>query len=90
MTIPKNITKDHIINAIADIENRMVVIPINRKSRQYSIHYKGKYYPPKFVISQANKHANGEFYDSNLFGGGYESNEFLRKKGFEISDKPST
>ena len=89
MTIPKNISRDHLLKAIGDIDNRNVAIPDNRQSTKYSIIFNEKYYPPKFVICQANKYANGDFYNSELFNGGYESNEFLRKRDFTIVNTPT-
>ena len=44
-------------------------------------------YPPKLVISIANRYANGSELDSTKFSGGKESNEFLKARGFEIEHK---
>lgn len=89
MTIPKNINRNHLLAAIKDIDNKIVVIPDKRQSTKYSIIYNEKYYPPKYVICLGNKYASGEFYDSELFSGGYESNEYLRKRGFSITKTPT-
>lgn len=89
MTIPKNISRNHLLIAIKDIDSREVFIPEKRQSTKYSIFYNEKFYPPKFVICQANKYANGYFYNSDLFNGGRESNEFLKKRGFQIIDTPT-
>jgi len=39
------------------------------------------------VISVANTYANGTELDSNDFSGGEETNSFLRKRGFVVSEK---
>ena len=43
-----------------------------------------KYYPPKYLISIANKFRNDEEWDSDDFSGGPEANQFLKSMGFEI------
>ncbi len=80
--IPKNITCSEILNAIHQIDQEG--IPKARLSRTYSIKYNNKYYPPKYVISIANKMINGFELKSDEFGGGTETNSFLEKLGFEI------
>ncbi len=59
--IPKNITKDHILAAIQKVDSQG--IPAGRFSRKYILFYKGKDYPPKYVISLANLIANGRELD---------------------------
>jgi hypothetical protein len=87
--IPQNIEKKHILKAIEEIER--YGIQQGRKSRGFSLQYNGKDYPPKYVISLANKYANGEELDSEEFSGGDESNKFLKKRGFSIKDiEPKT
>ncbi|HOK14935.1 MAG TPA: hypothetical protein PK007_08450, partial [Candidatus Kapabacteria bacterium] len=66
--IPKNIKKEHIIEAIAEIKK--VGISEGRNSRKYLLEYDGGYFPPKFVISLANKYANSELLDSQEFNSG--------------------
>ncbi len=85
--IPKNIKREHILKAIEDIEKRKYNIPKNRKSTKFYLRVNGKTYPPKYVISLANKYANGEFLDSKKFEGGKETNNFLKKLGFEVIDR---
>jgi hypothetical protein len=62
MPIPKNIIRDHVIEAIYKIEREGVTE--RRESRRFNLSYEGKYYPPKHVISIANIFANGEEYSS--------------------------
>ncbi len=80
--IPKNITREHIIKAIEEINE--VGVPPNRESRDFHLEYEGKYYPPKYVISIANRYANGRELQPSEFNGGYETNRFLEKRGFKI------
>lgn len=82
MPIPKNITKDHIIEALKRIDGEGV--PEKREVTKFSLVYEGKHYPPKYVISTANIYANGELYDPTLFSGGEETNRFFRSLGLTI------
>ena len=84
--IPSNITQEHIIKAIQEIESLKESIPHHRQSVNYDVIYEGKRYPPKFVISLANKFANGKELDSNEFDA-IEAKTFLPKLGFEIALK---
>jgi hypothetical protein len=85
--IPTNIRKKHIIKAIKEIDNSG--IPKSRHSKDYRLVYNGKFYPPKYVLSIANKHATGKELDPSSFGGGKETNNFLRKLGFRVEEGPS-
>jgi len=80
--IPKNITTKNILKAILEIDKDS--IPPNRHSKKYNLYFEGKPYPPKYVLSIANKYANGEELSSIKFSGGTESNTFLMNLGFEI------
>ena len=83
--IPKNIEREHIIKAIEEIKRNGV--PKGRNSRKFLLEFDGEYYPPKYVISLANKYANGEILDSAQFSGGKETNDFLRNLGFNIIER---
>ncbi|MBA7606231.1 hypothetical protein ES703_13379 [subsurface metagenome] len=83
--VPKNINKEHILQALAEIDQ--AVIPPRREPTKYFLKYSNQFYPPKYVISIANKYANGEELPSNNFSGGDESNAFLENLGFEIVPK---
>jgi hypothetical protein len=76
MAIPKNITSEHIIKAINEIDT--VVIPKGRQQRKFNLKYNGKNYPPKYTTSLANKYANGQELEPSAFSGGDEINPFLR------------
>lgn len=80
--IPKNITKNHILDSIREVDKNGV--PKGRNSRKFKLVYRGKTYPPKYVISLANKYASVDELEPSDFGGGRESNDFLVKLGFEI------
>ena len=85
--IPKNIKKEHLEKAIEEIDKDGI-----RKGRHSSIYdliHNGKSYPPKLVLSIANRYANGTELDSNDFGGGKDTPAFelLKAEGFEIVPK---
>jgi hypothetical protein len=80
--IPKNTKREHIVKAIEEIETKG--IPTSRASKKYLLEHNGKYYSPKYVISLANKYANGKELNPSKFSGGDESNKFLTHLGFNI------
>jgi len=87
--IPKNITRHNILAAIEHIDKEGV--PIGRDSRKHKLVYNGRHYPPKLVVSLANSYANGEHLQPEQFGGGKETNTFLRSRGFRtIESGPPT
>lgn len=69
--IPDNITKEHIEKAIAEIDKKGV--RKGRLSSTYDLVHNGKSYPPKLVISIANRFANEE----ELAQTGQKSNLFM-------------
>lgn len=82
------IKNEHILAAIKEIEAN----PILRKGRAsstYDLIYDDKDYPPKLVISIANKYATGKELDANEFYGGPNKPAFdlLTKEGFTIVEK---
>jgi len=85
--IPKNITREHVIKAIEEIERNGV--PRGREPKKFVLLYKGRTFPPKYVISLANKYANGVELDPSKFYGGAETNIFLINLGFEVLNKDS-
>jgi hypothetical protein len=82
MSIPKNITRAHILKALLEIE-KMPTIPARRNSKRYFLVHSQKRYPPKLVISIANKYANGEELDPNpsIFNT-YQAQDYLRSQNF--------
>jgi hypothetical protein len=85
--IPNNITKEHLEKAIAEIDKDGV--RTGRHSSTYDLIYNGKTYPPKLIISIANRFANGKELNSNNFVGGKETAAFnlFKKEGFKIVKK---
>lgn len=84
------INREHILAAIQEIY-REGIRP-GRNSSTYDVIHEGKPYPPKLVISIANRFATGEELDSNTFSGGIDTPAFqlLEKEGFEIKPKKNT
>ncbi len=68
LSIPINITKEHLLNAIEKIDKEG--FPSDADSQYYDVNYKGKLYPPKVIVSYANLFANGEILNRSLFEGG--------------------
>ncbi|MGD0406897.1 MAG: hypothetical protein ABSB10_09645 [Candidatus Bathyarchaeia archaeon] len=83
--IPENIDRKQVIKAIEEVKR--TGIPKRRKSKKFLMKFEDSYFPPKYVISLANKYANGEELNPEGFSGGSESNDFLRALGFEILEK---
>ena len=83
--IPQNIKREHVLKALEEIDKTR--IPKGRSSRKFVLVHRGKRYPPKYVLSLANKYANGKELNSEQFSGGTESNSFLEGIGFKIEGK---
>ena len=71
----QNITKEHIIDAIQEID--INGIEKGAHSSTYDVVYNNKRYPPKLVVSLANKYANGEILPRDTFSGGEGTPAFL-------------
>ena len=80
--IPAHITDTHIVEAIRRISRDGV--PPRRRARGYCLVTDGEHLPPKYTIALAHQVATGELLHSDRFSGGAESNEFLRRHGFEV------
>lgn len=80
MGIPNNITTNHVLQALEEID-RIGVNP-RRQSTKFDLYHNDKRYPPKEVLRFANWIAND--YEIVEFGGGDESNNFLIKLGFVV------
>ena len=83
--IPKRIHRSHLLKATQIIDREGV--PKRRGSRKYNIIVNGRQYPPKYLINIAAKLATGKELDHLTYNGGKEANEFLRARGFSITDK---
>jgi 5-methylcytosine-specific restriction protein B len=82
------IKKDHIISAIQEIKAN----PSLRKGRAsttFDLIYEGEDYPPKLVLSIANRYATGVELDHNSFLGGENKPSFklLEREGFVLVKK---
>lgn len=65
-------------------------IPEERMPTKFYLLYDEKVYPPKYVISIANKYANARVLEVSSFNGGQETNNFLVELGFNIVSKQET
>ena len=83
--MPHNITYQHIVKALEWIKENGV-LP-GRKSKRYHVIYSGKRYPPKYVISVANRYANGEEHPPGDFDI-HEAERYRDKLGFEVIYEP--
>ena len=87
MMVPDNIGENHVIQALNEIDEKG--IPKGRHSSTYDLVYNGNRYPPKVVISIANRFANGEELPAEKFKGGEGTPAFekLKALGFNIEPK---
>jgi len=83
--IPQEITRDHVLRALREIDEQGV--PEGREPTKWHLSHDGKTYPPKYVICLAGKYAQGNEHDHELFSGGSEANGFLESRGFTITPK---
>jgi 5-methylcytosine-specific restriction enzyme B len=86
----EEVTPAHVLAALEEIDRDSV--PASAASVSFDLVYKGKRYPPKYVLSLAVKHATGEPLDREQFSGGEKSQafRFLRRLGFDILSKGET
>ena len=82
--IPAHITRTDIEEALRRIIRDGVPPP--RRGRGYCLVTTGEHFPPKYTIALAHQVATGEWLGPDRFSGGRESNEFLRRRGFEVAD----
>lgn len=87
MAVPDNITREHILKAIQQINEKG--IPNHYQSSTYDLIFDGLRYPPKLVFSYANYFANGVRLSHKEFHGRTDTECFnvLRNSGFEIVSK---
>ena len=87
MSVPQNITKAHLLKALEQIDS--LGVPKNAHSSTYDVVWEGKRYPPKLVVSYANKFANGEELPRSEFQGGRNTLAFnlLQNEGFAVVRK---
>ena len=78
---PNEINKQHIIDAVENIEkNKLKLIP----STRWQVLINGGKFPPKEIMRYAHEQMNGNLIWE--FGGGEPTNKYLKKLGFEIID----
>ena len=82
MTIP-GFGKSHVLAALKKIDS--AGIPPGRLSTKYSLHHKGRSYPPKYVVSLAVEDATGRAFAPQQFSGGAQTNDVLVRSGFEVA-----
>ena len=82
IVVPALITKSHIAEAIRCINRDGV--PSRRRSRGYCLVTNGEHLPPKYTLALAHQVVTGEFLRWGQFSGGEESNDFLRRRGFNV------
>lgn len=86
MPIPTNITRQHIEQAMREIDKHGV--PDKRKGKKYAVVSGNKTYPCKLVISLANVYANGKELDPHASNfNTYMAQDYLRVKKFKIITK---
>ena len=83
--IPKNLTHQTILDAIKEADKDG--IPSDRQSTKWDVLYENKKYPPKYLISLANRFLSGVELKAKEFSGGPEANEYLTNLGFTIVSK---
>lgn len=86
--IPKELSHEHILNAIDELKKGRFTDDEGRDSRTYDLFYDGRRYPPKVVIKKACKIAN--LACPKFKGGKRNINKYLSRKGFIILEKGKT
>lgn len=81
MAIPRNITKENILQAIGEIDERGY--EPKYESKMYVLKMSGKCYPPKYVVRLANRFANRNELDSSSYIP-LEANRLLERFGFTV------
>lgn len=85
MAIPKNITREHVLQAINEIHHHG--IRQGREGQRYFLVDRGIHLPLKYIISLANKYANGEELDPNPNNfNTYSAWNYLLDLDFELID----
>ena len=86
--IPDNIEVEHVLKAVDQIDQEGV--PSSRCSVYYDLIKDGKPYPPKYIISIANKFANGSHHPPGKFNAVEAKNYLAREKfrqEFQVIDR---
>lgn len=78
---PSNITIQHVLNAIEKIEKKSILL---KPSTRWEVVINNKNYPPKEIMRYAHQEMNGDKIWN--YGGGEETNKYLKNLGFVIID----
>jgi len=86
--IPKGLTKQHFRQAAMEIDKQTEqdIMPRNRRSVHYDLVIDGKRYPPKYIISLAERIAHSREYRAADFNAVEAKNYFL-SRGYEVIDR---
>src|SRR5437762_986979 len=87
-SIPKGLTKDYVLRALADLDQG-TQHPFGQPTG-YELLYNGRRYPPKAVVGIAVKHLTGDLLGPEDFSGGEgpgQANFVLRNLGFKVIEK---
>lgn len=83
--IPKNIEREHILDAMRVID--LAGVPIKNQSKDYDVISEQKHYPPKYVILLANNnYTNNNKLTPNDFNS-IDANRFLERLGFIVKER---
>ena len=82
--IPKEIDSSHIEQAAKEID--IDGVPSHRDSRKYLVQIANALYPPKYIISLANKYSCGQELDAGVFDAP-AARRYLEKKNYKIVTK---
>ncbi len=82
--IPKGFKNKHFLKAASEIDKNGV--PASRQSYRYDLLLNGKKYPPKYVISIANKFLSGEEFPSYDFNA-VEAKDYFMRREYRILDR---
>ena len=84
MKIPKELTQEHVLAAIEDLDRGGP--SLFGPSKKFDLEFEGRRYPPKAVLAGAMSHFLGRPV-GNYFDGGEPTNKPLRELGFVIVKK---
>lgn len=82
--IPKGLSDEHFQHAALEIDRRGVAR--RRASRHYDLILNSKSYPPKYVISLANRFAHGNDFPADKFNA-IEAKEYFLRSGYKVRDR---
>ena len=101
MAIPKDITREHILKALKEIDAKKAAADVMAsqkatkpdwvrfESTKFDLVHNGRRYSPKYVLRVAGEHCGYQFHDLDYLGfsGGDETNRYFKERGFKILHK---